>query len=156
MLKDLRCCSSVHTLLSPGFLRRLGLGIPLSVSTWYTLQVLRDTLWCYYRPYTTSSESQGLVSLRRSAPLLQTSGWTYMFLNHISLSQFPLPKPAACQGCCQHTGNLGKGGNGHAHHLSVCYDHVFAFLLLWVPRIGLTSSDSVSAVFPIPSIVCLA
>ena len=122
MLKDLRCCSSVHTLLSPGFLRRLGL-----VTLWIPgiLKVLRDILWCYYRPYTMSSESQGLVSLRRLASLLQTSGWTCMFLNHISLSQFPLPKPAAREGCWQRTENLGKGGDGRAHHLSVCCDHFF-------------------------------
>ena len=122
MLKDLRCCSSVHTLLSPGFLRRLSLG-----TLWIPaiLKVLRDVLWCYYRPYTVSSESRGLVSLRRLASLLQTSGWTCMFLNHISLSQFPLPKPVARQGCWQHTENLGKGGDGCAHHLSVCCDHFF-------------------------------
>ena len=150
MLKDLRCCSSVHILLSPGFLTRLSLGLPLSVSTWYTLKALRDTLWCYYRPYTVSSESQGLVSLRRLAPLLQTSGWTCMFLNHISLSQFPVPKPAACQGCQQHTENLGEGGDGRAHHLSMCYVHFF-WLFSWCGCLELVWHHLIllSSLFPV-------
>ena len=97
----------------------------------HLIHILRDILWSYYRPCTVTSESWGLVSLRRWVPLLLTSVWTYVFLNHISLSQFPLPKPAACQGCCQDTENLGEGEAMPTTYLCMCYFNFFFLLLLW-------------------------
>lgn len=48
----------------------LGLGTLIFAQYLGHLEVLKDTLRCYYRPYTMSSESQGLVSLKRLAPQL--------------------------------------------------------------------------------------
>lgn len=62
-----------------------------SLSRRDALEVLRDTLRCYYRPCTMSPESQGLVSLRRSAPLLQTSVRTSVLVDHTWLAPGPLP-----------------------------------------------------------------
>lgn len=84
--------SSVNLLVNPGLLSIIVLGTLLFVSTRDTLEVLRDTLRCYYRPCTMSSECRGLVSLRRS-PLLQTSVRTYMLVTHTEFVPFPFPLP---------------------------------------------------------------
>lgn len=65
----------MDTLLNPGFLSTLG--TLLFVSTCDTLEALRDTLRCYYRPCVVSFENWGPVSLRRWATPPQTSVRTY-------------------------------------------------------------------------------